>query len=80
MIMKLEGVPLSEGTAQDFAVNLGASKPSSCVSLTTIAQVCQEVQKEKFIPPQELIKAMVVTKGLGRYASSLACEELSFLY
>ena len=53
----------------------------SCTELNDISAICLkwiEEKKEK-CTPHMMVKALLLTKGLGRYASRLACKCCMFL-
>ncbi len=75
IVTKLEGIRVSTETAQEFVVNLGVTDVHSYSNFSDLKQICLTVMEQKeVIYPEEIIQAMVLTKGLGQFASSLACK------
>ena len=66
---------LSEQSSQDLAVNLGIENPSQYGIIKNAGSLCQKMLEQNDVThPEQIIKAMVWTKGLGKYVSSLACK------
>lgn len=77
MVSKLNGIAVPEALAKEFAKSLmlagndlGDPVPTD---LGAIAQVWRFKNPNQYTP-EFLIEALVCTKGLGRFASNIACK------
>lgn len=75
MAERLQGVTVSEPTAQQFLTHLGIQDPSGFSQQTDLESLCKMwlAQVEREHHPAMLIEALILTRGLGRHASELAC-------
>ena len=74
MADRLKVVGITAEKAVQFAKNLGVADPSKYAQITKLGVVCEQALKERIHEPQKVVEALIVTKGLGRYAKGLVCK------
>ena len=74
MVKRLLGITISRQTSQAFISSLGLSPSEFQTPPTELIEICQHwlVKRSVSCDMEELVEALVTTKGLGKYTSHLS--------
>lgn len=74
MAERLKDVDITADHARQLAECLNVSDTLKYAEITKLGVVCQQALDERLYEPQDLVEALIITRGLGRYVKGLVCE------
>lgn len=76
MVEKLDGKHVSLELANEFRVTLGLDDNDVPANQTDLGVICKQwiLKKTAACSPEALVEALVLTPGLGKFASGIGCK------
>ena len=76
MVAKLKGKHVSEQMAKEFMQILGLDGSSDAYTETELSTICEHWMGERAsaCSPEALVEALVITPGMGKFASGIGCK------
>ncbi len=79
MTKRIQRIEIERSVALELERLLGLEK--TVTVLNDVLAICLKwiEKKREYCTPQKLVRALILTKGLGRYASMLVCKYYSIV-
>ncbi len=75
----LRGKQVSEEMAKEFMAALGLDGSSPVSNETELGSICGEwMKRSSACSPEVLVEALILTPGLGKFASGIVCKLVSY--
>ena len=82
MVVKLKGKQVSLQLANEFRVSLGLDDNDDPANETDLGVISKQwiLKKTAACSPEALVEALVLTPGLGKFASGIGCKILLYIF